>query len=132
MGITHAAKNRPVLRRASSHRFRRHQSLQDVGSTAGMPLFVADFPNLTPCQQQRVQNAIDTVLAPHEQEHVAAFQRYNGTISTPFNLTICRSRFNAEIQAMHNAIESSQRSSAQGASDALDPFSFDVDINCSG
>ena len=34
----------------------------------------SDFPGLTPCQRQRVQDAIDNVLAPHEQEHVEAFR----------------------------------------------------------
>ena len=35
-------------------------------------------------------NAIDIVLAPHEQQHVAAFQAYIGIVSTPFDLTLCR------------------------------------------
>ncbi|MEA5463934.1 hypothetical protein [Leptothoe sp. PORK10 BA2] len=100
-----------------------------VTTTVTLPS-VADFPHLTSCQQQRVQDAIDTVLAPHEQQHVSAFQTYNGTVSPPFDLTICRGRFAAQIQAMHNSLQSSRRSAAQGASDALDPFHFDVDLNC--
>src|SRR5262249_21410434 len=43
---------------------------------------VADYPDLTPCQKQRVQDAITNVLAPHEQRHVAAFRTYNGTTRT--------------------------------------------------
>jgi hypothetical protein len=101
-----------------------------VTTTVTLPS-VADFPTLTPCQQQRVQTAIDTVLAPHEQQHVSAFQTYNGSVSTPFSLTLCRNRFNGEIQALHNRVESSRRSAARSASAALDPFHFDVDLDCS-
>jgi hypothetical protein len=85
---------------------------------------------LTPCQRERVQDAITNVLAPHEQEHVTAFQTYNGTVSTPIDMTVCRNQANREIRAMHNAIESGRRSSAQADSDALDPFQFDVDLDC--
>lgn len=89
-----------------------------------------DFPNLRPCQRQRVQNAIDTVLAPHEQQHVTAFNTYNGTTRTAFDLTLCRSEFDAAIQTMHDTAAAARQSAAQAASDALDPFHFDVDINC--
>ena len=91
---------------------------------------VADFPNLTPCQRQRVQTAITTVLAPHEQQHVAAFRAYNGITRTKFNLTLCRSEFDSRIQSMHEAAETTRQASAQAASDALDPFEFEVDLNC--
>lgn len=100
-----------------------------VTTTVTLPR-VTDFPNLTACQQQRVQAAIDTVLAPHEQQHVSAFNTYNGSVSTPFDITLCRGRFAAEIQAMHDRVESARRSTVQAASDALDPFHFDVDLNC--
>ena len=105
------------------------QSTFQVVITVTLPQ-VADFPTLTPCQQTRVQNAIDTVLAPHEQQHVAAFQTYIGIISTPFDLTLCRNNFNTAIRALHNSLEASRQSVAQVTSDALDPFKFDVDLNC--
>ena len=91
---------------------------------------VSDFPDLTACQRQRVRDGITNVLAPHEQEHVAAFRTYNGTVRTPFDLTICRADFDARIQDLHNSIESGRQSAAQAASDALDPFEFEVDLNC--
>jgi len=91
---------------------------------------VNDFPDLTPCQRQRVRDGINNVLAPHERQHVAAFQAYNGTVRTPFDLTICRSDFNSRIQSLHDSVESARRSSAQAASDALDPFEFVVDLDC--
>jgi hypothetical protein len=91
---------------------------------------VSDYPNLTPCQRRRVQDAISNVLAPHEQQHVAAFNTYRGTTQTAFDMTVCRSDFDARIQAMHNSAESARQSAAQAASDALDPFEFEVDLNC--
>jgi hypothetical protein len=93
---------------------------------------VSDFPDLTACQRQRVRSGITNVLAPHEQQHVAAFRTYNGTVRTPFNLTICRSDFDASIQELHDSIEGARRSAAQAASDALDPFEFVVDLDCEG
>jgi hypothetical protein len=91
---------------------------------------VSDFPDLTPCQQRRVQDAIDNVLAPHEQEHVRAFEGYNGVTRRAFDLTLCRSQFAAAIQQMFEAEERARRQAAQAASDALDPFNFDVDLDC--
>jgi hypothetical protein len=91
---------------------------------------VSDFPGLTPCQRERVQNAITTVLAPHEQEHVAAFNTYNGIVRALFDLSLCRSTFEARIKAMHDETERERQAAAQAASDALDPFEFEVDLNC--
>jgi hypothetical protein len=91
---------------------------------------VSDFPNLTPCQVRRVQAAITNVLAPHEQRHVRAFSRYDGTVTRSFDLTLCRDAFDSRIQSMVEAIEQPRRATAQAASDALDPFFFDVDIDC--
>lgn len=87
-------------------------------------------PGLTTCQQERVQQSIDTVLSPHEQEHVQAFEQYNGATQRPFDLTICRRQFPQMIQKMVRDEERERRKSAQAASDALDPFNFDVDLDC--
>jgi hypothetical protein len=100
-----------------------------VRTTVTLPS-AADFPDLTECQRRRVRDAINNVLAPHEQEHVAAFAAYNGTTRTPFDLTLCRSDFDGTIQSMFEAEEQSRRDSAQAASDALDPFHFDADLDC--
>jgi len=91
---------------------------------------VSDFPDLTACQRQRVRDAINNVLAPHEQQHVTAFRTYNGTTRTPFDLTLCRADFDSRIQSMHDAAESTRQAAAQAASDALDPFEFEVDLDC--
>jgi len=100
-----------------------------VATTVTLPS-VDDFPGLTPCQRDRVQNGITNVLAPHEQQHVAVFQTYNGTVRTPFNLKLCQDELDARIQSLHDGIAASRQARAQARSDALDPFNFDVDLNC--
>lgn len=100
-----------------------------VTTTVTLPS-VADYPDLTPCQQRRVQDAITNVLAPHEQRHVRAFSQYNGVTRTPFDLTLCRSEFESTIQSTFDDLESTRRDAAQADSDALDPFNFVVDLDC--
>lgn len=89
-----------------------------------------DDLNLTPCQVPIVTNAINNVLAPHEQDHVRRFSTYNGSVSTPFNVKVCSGDFSAKMQEMHDNIESARQSAAQALSDEIDPFNFDVDIDC--
>ncbi len=92
---------------------------------------VNDYPNLTPCQRRRVQDAIDNVLAPHEQEHVRAFETYNGTSEHPFDLRVCNAESASErLQTIHDNDAATRETNARAASDALDPFHFDVDLDC--
>lgn len=100
-----------------------------VATTVTLPS-VADFPDLTPCQQRRVRAAIRNVLAPHEQDHVRKFRTYRGRVSTPIDLTLCNADVDAEIETLHNDIEAPRQAAAQAASDALDPFNFEVDLDC--
>jgi hypothetical protein len=100
-----------------------------VATTVTLP-GADDYPELTVCQRRRVQDAIDTVLAPHEQAHVRAFRQYAGTTRRQFDLTLCRSRFDSTIRAMFEAEEQQRRNAAKAASDALDPFHVDVDLDC--
>jgi len=104
-------------------------STYTVTTTVTLPS-VNDFPNLTPCQRQRVQNAITNVLAPHEQRHVRAFRTYSGTTRQAFDLTVCRDALDGAMQSMHDGEQSTRQTAAQARSDALDPFSFDVDLDC--
>lgn len=92
---------------------------------------VNDFPDLTPCQRRRVQDAIDNVLAPHEQEHVQAFETYNGTSRHPFDFKVCSAEeANERLQEIHDTDAATREANAQALSDALDPFHFDVDLDC--
>lgn len=100
-----------------------------VQTTVTLPR-VSDFPGLTPCQQRRVQDAIENILAPHEQQHVAALETYNGTTRRAFDLTICRGRFDITIRRMFLTEERARRGAARAASAALDPFHVDVDLTC--
>lgn len=101
-----------------------------VSPTVTLPS-VSDYPDLTPCQQRRVQDAIDNVLMPHEQAHVRAFQTYNGTTRRQFDVTIPRSAWtSAYLDQMIAPEQAARQQAAQNASDALDPFYFDVDLDC--
>jgi len=91
---------------------------------------VSDFPDLTPCQQKRVRTAIDTDLAPHEQQHVRAYNTYTGTTRQPFSRTLCRNKMDSAMRTMHKTAEASRRAAAKAASAALDPFNVEVDLDC--
>ncbi|MGQ0519558.1 MAG: eCIS core domain-containing protein [Actinomycetota bacterium] len=85
---------------------------------------------LTECQAANAQRFIDTILAPHEQEHVAHFNTYNGTSTVPFSLTVCAGDdLQAMIQAEHDTAQSTRQAAAQALSDSIDPFNVDVDID---
>jgi len=85
---------------------------------------------LSDCQQKTVRAAISTCLAPHEQQHVAAFNAYAGTVQTPFDTTCCRSDVRSTLQGMHDALEGPRHDTVQASSDALDPFQVDIDLDC--
>lgn len=100
-----------------------------VATTVTLP---TPDPDLTPCQLARVRKAIRDILAPHEQQHVAAFHTYDGSLTRKFDLTMCEEHFDAAIKAMFDKAEQPRRARAQASSDKLDqpPFFFDVDIDC--
>ena len=109
-----------------------------IASSYSVPVSVS-LPNLAnmdlnECERQQAQNWIDTVLSPHEQQHVAAFRTYNGTTSHPLNFTSCRSaaqtELNTRAQEMFNTERAARQASAQALSDALDPFNMDFEVNC--
>lgn len=83
---------------------------------------VPKVPKLSECQKQAAQDFIDNVLAPHEQEHVDAFNQYNGTTQTPFDITVCENKVESTIQSMFKKEAAARKASAQAASNALDPF----------
>lgn len=95
---------------------------------------VSDFPGLTPCQKKRVQEAIDTKIAPHEQEHVTRFKTYDGKTSLPFSLTGCkdklRDRATAEVSRVHREENKRRGDAADTLSLAIDPFEVTVDLDC--
>ena len=80
--------------------------------------------------KERVQDAINNVLAPYEQEHVDTFETYNGRTEQPFDLNLCGNQRPAVVGKMVRDEERPRRAAAQAQSDALDPFNFDVDLDC--
>ena len=85
---------------------------------------------LTPCQHERVREAIDQVISPHEGEHVNIFNRYNGTVSLPIDYTGCSDGIQKYVKQLHDADAAERRAAIVAASDAIDPFYVDVDLDC--
>lgn len=85
---------------------------------------------LNDCEKTAVQNAIDTTLANHEQDHVNAFNTYAGTVSTPYTYTGCESKKSAFIKAKHKEVAAQRKAAANALSAALDPFNFNIDCDC--
>lgn len=88
---------------------------------------VADYPDLTTCEQRNVQNAIDTVLAPHEQEHVDALHQYDGSETVSFSATLCRNEIESRLADFVEARDDARKQAARDRSAALDPFNFTFD-----
>lgn len=84
---------------------------------------------LTDCERPIVDEAINVTLAAHEQEHVEAFEGYNGTERTPYSVTGGANARTRYLNAQHAANESARRSAADGASALLDPYKVDVDTS---
>ena len=105
------------------------QFTYSVGTTVTLPK-VSDFPGLTPCEKKKVQDAISNILAPHEQEHVKAFKTYDGSTKQTFDQTLCKSEVNGAMAGLLTAEQGPRQAAAQAASDALDPFNFDFDLDC--
>jgi hypothetical protein len=70
-----------------------------VTTTVTLPR-ASNFRRLTRFQKERVQDAINNVLAPHEQEHVDAFETYDGTTEQPFDLNLCRNQLPGVVRKM--------------------------------
>jgi len=85
---------------------------------------------LRPCQEDNVRNAITNVLVPHEQEHVAAFNQYNGSVTLNIDYTGPRAGLEAHVQQMHDNDDLARMAVANAASAALDPFHINADMDC--
>lgn len=90
----------------------------------------SEYDHLSSCQIQRVEQWIRNILAPHEQDHVNAFNTYDGTVQEEFQFKKCRSELRAALQSIFNRIEEPRRQNAQDLSDALDPFHSNIDLDC--
>ncbi len=103
----------------------------EITYTVTTNVSLPDVPEgLTPCQHKKVKDAIDKVIAPHEQEHVKAFNTYNGKTTFPINYTGCKDGLQQHLQDINDADGIKRKAAAKAKSDALDPFFVDVDLDC--
>ncbi len=86
--------------------------------------------NLTPCQQDRVRTAINTTLSAHEQQHVKAFETFNGTASLAINYQGCSDGYVSYQEGLADTEYERRKTAADAKSAALDPFSVPVDLCC--
>jgi hypothetical protein len=156
--VAHANRRLPRLQGRTNARFRNTSTTRDLTTDQGTGCRSCRGPNcvhvtatlvseftaettvtlpspprgLPECERQQVQDAIDTTLAFHEQDHVTAFETYNGTVETPLDLTTCRAAVEQAVRKIHNAEERRRRREAKAASAALDPFNFNFTIEPCG
>jgi len=85
---------------------------------------------LTRCEQAKVQDFLNHVLRPHELDHKAKFETYNGQTKRPVDLTGCgRDDINSQIGAIQDAENTPRQAAAQALSDSLDPFVRTIDCS---
>ncbi len=102
--------------------------------TANPQITLPPVPSgLNECEQNAVQQFINTTLRAHEQQHVAAFNTYAGTLKTPYRYRGCASGLETYQQQIHDRIEAPRKSRSDAASAALDAGGaniFNVNCNC--
>jgi hypothetical protein len=85
---------------------------------------------LSECEARAVARFINTTLRRHEQQHVAAFNTYNGVVRTPYSFTGCKGELDSYLQSKHDAINTVRQDAANARSNALDPFNATIPCNC--
>ena len=92
---------------------------------------------LSTCQAKRFKDAVDNQLSPHENQHVAAMQLYNGTFETSVTVKgVTKAAAPAALIAagkpLVDAEGAKRKKTAQDTSDALDkpPFIINVNLDC--
>jgi hypothetical protein len=86
---------------------------------------------LSECEAKAVENFINTTLMAHEQQHVAAFNTYRGTVKTPYKYKGCASGLDAHTQQIHDNIEAARKTRSDAKSAALDANGANIfNIKC--
>ncbi|MCC6192602.1 MAG: DUF4157 domain-containing protein [Anaerolineales bacterium] len=143
-GVTNCAYNPPSLKTKDEKVTDVGNGLVDISGTivaafkATITVNLPTVPDgLSACQRKRVQDAIDKKLKPHEDQHVAAFEKYNGVYEAPCEAKgVPRAKAIAKLVAAGKAVVDAEgarrKQEAQDASDALDkpPFIINVDLDC--
>lgn len=95
---------------------------------------LSEYSDYTACQQRLIKSAIKNELAPHEQKHVAAYKKYDGTVDTPITMTGCKSGLESQVaeraEEIHLKIEAPRRADVKAESDKLDPFEIRPNLKC--
>lgn len=98
--------------------------------TVTTKIYMPEMPDgLSPCETKKVRTAMDTVLLPHEKEHVAAFEQYNGTTERQYSFDTCKEAISDKLKAMVNKEAGERKAKAEKDSAALDPFVVNVDLD---
>jgi len=85
---------------------------------------------LTACELAKVQAFLQNVLLPHEQDHKARLETYNGQTRHRVDVTGCgQDDVTSKVQAIHDAEEPARQAAAQARSDAIDPFVRTIDCS---
>jgi len=117
----------PCLRATGTLRIRYRVDVQ---------ITMPDVPGgLSECQERRVRTFLRTVLRPHEEDHRRRMRTYNGTTRHAFDLTACGSEaltaaVQEHLQAHHDQEAAERQQTAQDLSDAIDPFTRPIDLDC--
>jgi hypothetical protein len=87
--------------------------------------YTPEKSRLTQCELEAVERYVDETLSVHENEHVLAFNMFNGTETVERNfigLTGSESEIQDEVNATVAGMIVARQEMAQEASDKLDPF----------
>jgi hypothetical protein len=95
--------------------------------------YTPDRAEMTACERTAVDAYVKSTLAPHEDQHVAAFATFNGTetIDKAFDgLTGTEAEINTELTSLVSTAAAeaiaARQQMAQDASDILDPFNVEI------
>jgi len=98
-----------------------------VSVAIGMPSVPS---GLTPCERAKVHDFLNNVLKPHELDHKAKFEIYNGQTKNPLDTTGCgRDGTNRKIGEIQDAENTPRQAAAQALSDSIDPFQRTIDCS---
>ena len=85
---------------------------------------------LTECEQGHVQNFLDNVLKPHEEDHERRLKSYDGTTKIPVNITACgMAEATKKIEKIHLDEDAKRQTAARALSKKIDPFKKTVDCS---
>jgi hypothetical protein len=95
--------------------------------------YTPDRSEMTACERTAVDAYVKSTLAPHEDQHVAAFATFNGTetIDKAFDgLVGTEAEINTELTSLVSTAAAeavaARQQMAQDASDILDPFNVEI------